>query len=249
MMNTSLKIIFACLMCSFGIVSAENRVLKSYDQKVVDFYKEHGHYTDHPGYPEGHQYWKDLAWFREQGDKVRLGLMYLLEHEYKNQWEKMSDVMCGLSHASGDKSDLIEHIRKNLPNLIGDEEGEKHGYKHTSIRFLAQYGNATDIPLLEKFLDAEGILPQAHVKASIKKLKNRLAKEKEISVIHPNRSRRHSENSAQATAKVPEKSSGPAQTGTVEKTKTWYKCSVILAVIFSLGGLAIWIQKRGRSKK
>ena len=144
---------------------------------------EHGHYTDHPGYPEEHQYWKDLKWFYAQKEKVRPALMYLLEHEYKEQWEKMSNTMNGLETRPGNKNDLVNYIRRSLPQFVDNREKEAGRYLNKSIRLLSKYGDSSDLPLLEKFLNIEGIIEQFHVKENIQKLKDRLAKEKELSKI------------------------------------------------------------------
>lgn len=136
-----------CTFCSALEAAKEKHELSSYDHKVIEHYKKYGHMSGGVGYPEGHQYWKDLKWFHNQGDKVISGLMYLLEHEYRGQWDKMNDVMSGLGNPHReDRSDLIEHIRKNLPQLVGNEERKKHRYKHNSIDLLVQYGDASDLP-------------------------------------------------------------------------------------------------------
>ena len=250
-MNTLYKMfLMLCFIFCLDIgIAQEATPLCGYDQKIIAFYREHGHYTDHPGYPENHKYWEELRWFRAQGIKVRPGLVYLLENEYKGQWEKMSDVMSGLSQASGDKSDLVGHIRKNLPDLIGNEERQKDGYVHKSIRFLAQYGNATDLPLLEKFLNVEGELPQFHIRKSIQKLKTRLAKEKEHSKIWDGDRKPPSKKSGQVVTVVLGKSSIPTQTASAEETKIRSKWPVVLAIILAVVVLMFRIKLKSATVK
>lgn len=104
-------------------------------------------------------------------------------------------------------------------------------------------------PLLGEFLNVEGELPKFHVKESIKKLKGRLAKEKEISEVRSNRSKRLSKNSAQATTTVPGKPSISTQIALVEKATVWKRWPIILAVILAVAGLIFWIKSKSSTVK
>ncbi len=168
---------------SFSILKAaeDRRELTDYDHKVIEQFKKYGHMSGGVGYPEDHQYWKDLKWFHDQGDKVRPGLMYLLDHEYMGQWNQMRDVMSGLGkRRNEDQSDLVEHIRRNLPQFVESMEKGNEGYVYTSLGYLSQYGDASDISLMEKFAEIGGEIERLHTRQDIRKLKDRLTREQEL---------------------------------------------------------------------
>lgn len=247
----TLILIVVCVFCSaLGAAKDENE-LTNYDHKVIEQFKKYGHMSGGVGYPEGHQYWEDLKWFYAQKEKVRPALMYLLEHEYKGQWEKMSDVMNGLGNREQeDQSDLVAHIRKNLPKLIDNEDRQKNRYKHKSIRFIVEYGDASDLPLLEKFLNVEGELPKFHVKKNIQKLKDRLARGEALKNARDNRGKRPQpvDVDNQFSNHSPKRdSSKPAPVAAVGEISLWSKWPIMLAVIFVLGGIFIWLKAKSRA--
>jgi hypothetical protein len=241
------------LVCSFFTAleaAREKHELTDYDRRVIAFYMEHGHYTDHPGYPEEHQYWKDLKWFYAQKEKVRPALMYLLEHEYKGQWEKMSNTMNGLETRPGNKNDLVNYIRRSLPQFVDNREKEAGRYLNKSIRLLSKYGDSSDLPLLEKFLNIEGVIEQFHVKENIQKLKDRLAKEKEISEIRDNRSKRPkpADEINKLDKPSPERASSKSATTTAtSQTPLWSKWPIIVVIVLVLSAIFIWLKSKSRA--
>ncbi len=252
-MKTHITTLILMLVCSFFTAleaAREKHELTDYDRRVIAFYMEHGHYTDHPGYPEEHQYWKDLKWFYAQKEKVRPALMYLLEHEYKGQWEKMSNTMNGLETRPGNKNDLVNYIRRSLPQFVDNREKEAGRYLNKSIRLLSKYGDSSDLPLLEKFLNIEGIIEQFHVKENIQKLKDRLAKEKELSKIRDNRGNRLESADADnkiGSSPVPSNASKPALTAEADETSLWNKWPIMLAVLFVLSAVLVWLKAKSRA--
>lgn len=152
--------------------------LSEYDKKIISFIKKEGHSMDAPTYPEGHQYWKDLKWYRAQGRQVRPALIYLLEYDYAGDWPKMHDVMNGLTYISGDQSDLVTHIRKQLPKLINIKDETSLGYIQESIEILAKHGDVHDLSLMGKFQDVDDKIVKFKINQSIQKLSERLEQEK-----------------------------------------------------------------------
>jgi len=107
--------------------------------------------------------------------------MYLLDHEYMGQWNQMRDVMSGLGNRRNeDQSDLVEHIRRNLPQFVESMEKGNEGYVYTSLGYLSQYGDASDISLMEKFAEIGGEIERLHTRQDIRKLKDRLTREQEL---------------------------------------------------------------------
>lgn len=230
------------MSASFSVLKAaeDKRELTDYDYKVIEQFKKYGHMSGGVGYPENHQYWKDLKWFHDQGDKVRPGLMYLLEHEYKGQWNQMRDVMSGLGNRRDeDQSDLVEHVRRNLPQFVDKVKNDNRGYVYKSLRYLSEYGDASDIPLMEKFAEIGGEIERLHTRQDIRKLKDRLTREKELKEMDTKKKRDY-EVSDEARKRGPTKSQ---EKPSVEKKESAYQWMYILAtVVFSLA--AFWYLKR-----
>lgn len=253
-MKTHIATFILIIACAFFPALEEAKgehELTDYDRRVIDFAKKHGHYTDHPGYPEGHQYWRDLVWFHNAGDKVIPGLMYLLENEYKGQWNKMRDVISTLGNRHRkDRSDLLRHIRKNLPQFVEEVNTHNGGYIYTSLRCLSQHGDASDIPLMEKFAKIGNEIEKLHTRQDIQKLKDRLAKEKELSKIRDNRGNRLESADADnkiGSSPVPSNASKPASTAEADETPLWRKWPIMLAVLFVLSAVLVWLKAKSRA--
>lgn len=169
--------IFILLLFFFSALTlrAEEVRLTELDEKVIEVFDEYGHGWEPVRYPKEHPYWKELQWYRDQGDKVRPGLMYLLTETYKGDFTKMSKVVAGLETTPGDPSDVLNYTRIHLPVMLDTEQAYgKSGYIQSCLHVLSKFGGPEDMRLINLFLDYHDVTVRSTAMTQAKNLQDRI---------------------------------------------------------------------------
>ncbi|MCH7227852.1 hypothetical protein [Haloferula sp. A504] len=163
--------------------------------RVLESFREHGHYVDAPGYPKDHPYWKELQWYRDQGAAVRPALMYLLTDEYRGDYGKMSDVVMALKTAPGDQTKLLDFLRSELAEQPDPRSDDYYLLVNAALPVFSAYGNRSDLNLIRQYQADDDVRVRVNVKRHIEKLEERLAEQSN----NPLRQRRTTEGKANET--------------------------------------------------
>jgi hypothetical protein len=163
--------------------------------RVLESFREHGHYVDAPGYPKDHPYWKELQWYRDQGAAVRPALMYLLTDEYRGDYGRMSDVVMALKTAPGDQTQLLDFLRSELAEQPDPRSDDYYLLVNAALPVFSTYGNRSDLNLIRQYEADDDVRVRVNVKRHIEKLEERLAEKSN----NPLRQRRTSEGKANET--------------------------------------------------
>jgi hypothetical protein len=172
-----MKTIFTLMLLSIiaSYPAAELPHLSDLDRQVMAMFNEHGHYSEPPGYPKGDPDWDRLQWYRDLGDKVRPGLMYLLTVDYKGDYHKMTNAINGLRTAPGDPSELLIYVRANLPGMSEGEDADgKQGYIQSCLGVLGESGTPDDMELIRIFQTHPDYLVRSRALAESRNLLKRI---------------------------------------------------------------------------
>jgi hypothetical protein len=157
--------------------------------RTLEFVREHGHYMDGVRFPKDHPYWKELQWYRDQGEAVRPALMYLLTDEYRGHYRKMADEVLALEHAPGDQTELLDFVRAELAKR---PEPRPEGYctfLSAAMSALSKHGNRDDLTLIQEFQSDEDVRLRVSANIHGQNLEMRLAEQSK----EPERQRRDAE--------------------------------------------------------
>ncbi len=147
----SLLFITFLFFASIPLEAGEIR-LSDLDREIIEFFEtEH---FDAPDYPDLESLHNKLRWYWGLGQKARPALMYLLTEKYDGNLENMKRAIDALSAMDGDRSDVLNHVRTNLPGMIDSEEiYEKSNYINSCLGALGRHGSPEDMDLIRTFLD------------------------------------------------------------------------------------------------
>jgi hypothetical protein len=180
--------------------------------RVLESFREHGHYVDAPGYPKDHPYWEDLQWYRDQGAAVRPALMYLLTDEYRGDYGRMSDVVMALKTAPGDQTQLLEFLRSELAEQPEPRPDDYYLLVNAALPVFSTYGNREHLDLIRQY-EADGdVRVRVNVRRHVGKLEERLA-EKASNPGRQPRAPERQENETEPRRKAP---SGDVPASTVD---------------------------------
>lgn len=153
--------------------------------RVLESFREHGHYVDAPGYPTDHPYWDELQWYRDQGAAVRPALMYLLTDEYRGDYGRMSDVVMALKTAPGDQTKLLDFLRSELAQQPEPRPDNYYMLVNSALPVFSTYGNREDLDLIRQYEADDDVRLRVNVGRHIEKLEERLANEASKPVRQP----------------------------------------------------------------
>lgn len=152
----------------------------------------------------------EFKWCREQGVKALPLMLEVLKREPTPDAGDSGEIWFSLRFKSaallwirdfpaGDAQPFLEEVRRQLPAWLERQiaNNDSHtGFICDALELLAREGDATDIPLIESFLNDANPTNKFNAQKNLTKLKDRLAKESENQKRSSNRntSQRNSPN-------------------------------------------------------
>lgn len=143
----------------------------------------------------------EFKWCREQGVKALPLMLEVLKREPTPNAGDSGEIWFSLRFKSaallwirdfpaGDAQPFLEEVRRQLPVWLERQiaNNDSHtGFICDALELLAREGDATDLPLIESFLNDANPTNKFNAQKNLTKLKDRLAKESENHIRSSNR--------------------------------------------------------------
>jgi hypothetical protein len=156
-------------------LGAGEEQLSELDKEIIKFFREEEIGTGATDYPDLKTYYEKLDWYRDQGQKARPALMYLLTEFYEGDFHNMSRTMKALFTMDGDRSDILDYVRNKLPEIDGLEDTPgKSGYIQVSLLVLGKFGTQEDMELTRAFLNHPDVLVRSTAMTQQRNLQARI---------------------------------------------------------------------------
>jgi len=219
--------------------------------------------ANHGGYIFTDEEKKEITWSQNQEIKAFPVLLEILKREPNPNKDDSGDIWNSLVFkksvltwvrvfSEGDSRPFVEEIRRQLPEWLDRQiviHDSHTGFIRAALDLLAREGDESDITLIESFLEDANSNNKHNAKKSLKKLKDRLAKEKETSEIRNHRKKRRDPIDADNkinNSSVSSNSSEPASTTEIGGESLWSKWLIMLTVFLVLSGVFIWLKAKSR---
>jgi hypothetical protein len=156
-------------------LGAGEEQLSELDKEIIKLFREGEIGTGGTDYPDLKTYYEKLDWYRDQGQKARPALMYLLTEVYEGDYPNMARTMGALFSMDGDRADVLAYVRERLPKMKDIEVASRHiGYIRASLRVLAKFGSPADMELIHSFLDHPDVLVRSGAMTQQRNLQSRI---------------------------------------------------------------------------
>ena len=221
----------------------------------------------HVGYGHGayrftEEEYTEMRWFDEQGPKAFPVLLEVLKREPTpvaepnsiTAWHALSRsrlILGWISHfPEGDFWPFVEVVRVQILRLKGLQNKDylQSNFFREAFDLLAREGDESDILLMEQFLDDEDVGNRDNSRASIAKLKARLAAEKALKENSPElEPSKFTSAASDASIAAPDAKSSPATLYSYESLPFW---AALVCATLLLGGIVwYWKSKGPRMRK